>query len=919
MDEEQQRLMESLRRLTSATDDYYDTIKSQTDVYNTMLVSGNKLGAEQTKQQIIINKTTQSYENQMKALGLTKNALGEYERITVQLTKEQKKRLAEEQTISDRQKARDDMAAKVQGMLTDKTGALIKGLSAFGAGLNKTIFDSTQGQSKYGEVLDRAGNGLQNLAILFPGFGKAIAFATGGLLKLGGAALKQQESLNKAYEALSEFGAVDAKGIAGMFSNLQNAGFVMKDMDKFAGIIKTAGPNLATLGTTAADGAKKFADTLAAVKNTGAEKELRMLGFTSESMAKTFADYQGLMGRLGFIQGRSSQEVARRSVEYAKTLDELSKLTGESRDEMQKRMDADANDIKFRLKLQEVDDKTRDRLQKAGALIADFGEDTSSGFREMIANNGAVVGEASAKLMLSTGNAASQITQQLLADKISHTEAARLMAEAKAKQVERFRIVGKLDADLMRELGITVKDMDAINKYRGKTAEEMEKMDDDRKKQMQMENDRQRAAEVQRAITERNMEQAKDRLINALGKTLVPALEFMHKVVMAVGKGLAEFTKFITFGKVDFTDLFKSTDDIVKDLKTTKNELENTNKQIENSTKLRDIYEQKGQEYLKKQEEQRLRGLQRAKEQLEKKQITQEAQLESAQATGGVMGTPAQGKISSMGSYLQKVAQIESTGNAKAKNPESSASGLFQFTANTWTETTKEMGKKYSLDDRFDPKKSAEVAAFFTAKQSGQLEKALGRIPSDTELYMAHFLGAGGAIKFLSAMAKNPNAPATEGASDKQIQSNKPIFYQEGKLRTLQDVFNLMNRKVEKADETIAMGKGGADIGQIPTAQSGGLLSGPTSGYPVLLHGKELVIPMPNTGNLSSVLDSISKTPLSDVASSPSTGTNNTSLDQFVALQTDLMNMIANKLDQLDSRMAKSNDIQENILTYSAA
>lgn len=971
MDEEQRKLLESLSKLAGASDELSDRLQSQVDNYNVLLVAGTKEQAAMAKHEVIVTKTNQAYDQQMKALGLTKNALGEYERITVKLTAEQKKRLAEEQAISEKQQARDKASAAYHAMMADKTGTLLKGLKAFGEGLNKTIFDSTKGQSKYGEILDGAGDKVMALGLLFGPFGKAVTFATGGLMKLAGAALKQQEELNKAYETLSEFGAVDATGIAGMFQNLQNAGFVMKEMDKFSGIIKAAGPNLATLGTTAAEGAKKFADTLAAVKNTGVEKELRMLGFTTESMAKTFADFQGLQGRLGFIQGKSSKEVADQSVRYAKTLDELSKLTGESRDEMQKRMEADANDIKFRLKLQEVSEKDRERMQKASALIADFGEDTASGFREMVANNGQVVGEASTKLMLSTGNAAKQIVEDLNAGKISHVEAARLIAEAKAKQVERFRSVGKLDADIMKELGITVKDMDAINKYRGKTAEEMERMEADRKKQMQAENDRQRAAEVQRQITERNMEQAKDRLINALGKTLVPALEFMHKVVMAVGKGLAEFTKFITFGKVDFTDLFKSTDDITKDLNTTKTELDKTNKQIADITNARERYLQKEQEYLKKNEEineleikisqesnaekrkeleatlaqarkeratlkaeadqartdakrggSQLQKLQQDKSRLETQQAAQQEQLTAAESKGSVMGTPSQGKISSMGSYLQKVAQIESGGDASAKAKTSSASGLFQFTEGTWKHMTKEMGKDYSLEDRFDPKKAAEVAAFFTAKQSGQLEKALGRTPSDAELYMAHFLGAGGAIKFLTAMSKSPGAPATEGADPKQIEANKSIFYEDGgkgKLRTLQDVFNLMNRKVEKAGDTIAQGKGGADIGQIPTAQSGGLMSGPDGGYPVLLHGKELVIPMPNTGDISSVLDNVTKTALGDAAGAPNTGSSAVSMDQFITLQTDLMNMIANKLDMLDSRLAKSNDIQENILTYSSA
>ncbi|SPU27851.1 Transglycosylase SLT domain [Candidatus Bartonella washoeensis] len=45
--------------------------------------------------------------------------------------------------------------------------------------------------------------------------------------------------------------------------------------------------------------------------------------------------------------------------------------------------------------------------------------------------------------------------------------------------------------------------------------------------------------------------------------------------------------------------------------------------------------------------------------------------------------------------YLYRVAQIESGGNPNARNPRSSAGGLYQFIDST--------AKQYGLQDRFDP------------------------------------------------------------------------------------------------------------------------------------------------------------------------------------------------------------------------
>lgn len=159
--------------------------------------------------------------------------------------------------------------------------------------------------------------------------------------------------------------------------------------------------------------------------------------------------------------------------------------------------------------------------------------------------------------------------------------------------------------------------------------------------------------------------------------------------------------------------------------------------------------------------------------------------------------------------YLQATALVESGGNPLAKAGTSSAGGMFQFVDATWKQMVKEMGKDYSLQDKFDPKKSAEVMAYFTQKQKGQLEKGIGRQASNTDLYMSHFLGAGGATKFLNAMQKDPSQSAAM-LDPAAAKANKSIYYtKEGKERSLQEVYSLMGSKIGKAEQAVASGKWG--------------------------------------------------------------------------------------------------------------
>lgn len=92
--------------------------------------------------------------------------------------------------------------------------------------------------------------------------------------------------------------------------------------------------------------------------------------------------------------------------------------------------------------------------------------------------------------------------------------------------------------------------------------------------------------------------------------------------------------------------------------------------------------------------------------------------------------------------YLERTAFIESKGNPNAKNPNSSAGGLFQQTDGN--------AKDYGVTDRFDPVQSTDGAVDFAVDNMRILTTALGREPTAAELYLAHQQGGSGARALLS-------------------------------------------------------------------------------------------------------------------------------------------------------------------------
>jgi hypothetical protein len=166
--------------------------------------------------------------------------------------------------------------------------------------------------------------------------------------------------------------------------------------------------------------------------------------------------------------------------------------------------------------------------------------------------------------------------------------------------------------------------------------------------------------------------------------------------------------------------------------------------------------------------------------------------------------------------YLVNKAATESSFNPNAKASTSSASGLYQFIDQTWLTELSQHGAQYGLGRQAaaisvdssghasvsdpsmraeimnlknDPAAAAEMAAAFTKDNQAYLQGAVGGSIGPTELYLAHFLGAGGAAKFLSAMRRDP-AQAAASVMPQAADSNEPVFYHaDGTPRSLSEVY----------------------------------------------------------------------------------------------------------------------------------
>lgn len=176
--------------------------------------------------------------------------------------------------------------------------------------------------------------------------------------------------------------------------------------------------------------------------------------------------------------------------------------------------------------------------------------------------------------------------------------------------------------------------------------------------------------------------------------------------------------------------------------------------------------------------------------------------------------------------YLLNQARVESSLNPSAQASTSSAAGLFQFTRQTWLGTLKAHGAEHGMawaadaisttadgrhivanpdqrqtifDLRFDADAASAMAGELASDNRELLEAGLGRPAEQVDLYLAHFLGPDGALKFLQAHDADPSQSAAP-LFPEAATANRAIFYAaDGSARSLAEIRDRFSAKLNAA------------------------------------------------------------------------------------------------------------------------
>lgn len=349
------------------------------------------------------------------------------------------------QATSDQLKAAEDKAKKFE-MGMGLAGKAATSLAKAGMEAASAMYEGKKGAAAFNSSVDSMAEAAMAagavLTLMIPGgpIVKALiaglTLAVGALAKYTKAANEMSDKLYTSFQKMSKSGAAASDGMSGIYQGMQKLGLGIQDLDGYVTLLNENSQDLALFGGAVFEGRKRFEDMGDAMEPF--REQLYNAGLSQEEINKGAMGYLKLQTQLGRSQTMSTQQLADGAKKYLIEQDALTKLTGQSREEMEKQAEAALMEEQYAAKIRELElagnKDAVEALRKMNAVYSQAGPEMGRAFRASVTGN---LSNADAqKANLSSNGEMLRTTQAVIDGQLDFKDAINTTGKAMGKTAD---------------------------------------------------------------------------------------------------------------------------------------------------------------------------------------------------------------------------------------------------------------------------------------------------------------------------------------------------------------------------------------------------------------------------------------------------------------------------------------------------
>jgi len=336
---------------------------------------------------------------------------------------------------------------------TEKFGEAASYVAAAAMSSGKAMLDGKKGASAFNESVDDMAKAATAAAValaLMNPFGKVVGLLIAGVTAAVGAVAAYTKAANtmadqlyKTYSGLSKAGAAASDGMTGVKKASDQLGLSVGELDVFVGQIAANSKDLALFSGSVYEGRQRLGDMGQALE--GSREDFLKMGMSMADVSEGMLGYLKIQTRLGNSQNKTNAELADGARKYLIEQDALSKLTGQTRKEMEDQRERALQGEQFAAKIRELQlqgpegKKAAEELMKMNAIYEAAGPKMAAAFQASVTGN---LSNADAQAAnLASNGAMLETTQKVIAGQMSYTDAVTVTGTAMGKTADSVGVV----------------------------------------------------------------------------------------------------------------------------------------------------------------------------------------------------------------------------------------------------------------------------------------------------------------------------------------------------------------------------------------------------------------------------------------------------------------------------------------------